>query len=555
MVWKNKNMKTNEYLSSALEKLHSKNDDFIIFGMTGRTGSGCTYASEMLSKEKIEHSLFSGTQPQDNIQRKQRILIQHYNKNWQAFIHLKVTSILTQMLLDIDNEATIKDFLKAQDYIRNSDVDFIIDQLVFYKNEKTKCNTSKLYTEILPAITNKIKQSIEDVSFIKLYQLLGKNARRSGCVTDSKIKNGMFFTVAEKIKIALSNLRKEDKENRKNTYIVIDAIRNPLEASYFQERYSSFYLIAISCSEATRSSRLKAKGLSQESIDNIDKNEYSSLDIDDERSFTDQDIQGCLQKADIYINSGDESEVSIGNQLIKFVCLAQKPGIITPSAEERCMQIAYTAKLNSGCLSRKVGAVITKNNYSIKAVGWNDTPYGQVPCNLRSMGDLKNDTDQDAYSPFERNNSTFKERISTRSVKFQRAEQKGYNISFCFKSEYNSIKKDKNQVHTRSLHAEENAFLQLSKDGGTGIEGGFLFTTASPCELCAKKAYQLGIKRIFYIDPYPGISFEHILSAGRTDLQPHMKLFHGAIGRAFHNLYNPISSYKDELNALAETDE
>ena len=91
----------------------------------------------------------------------------------------------------------------------------------------------------------------------------------------------------------------------------------------------------------------------------------------------------------------------------------------------------------------------------------------------------------------------------------------------------------------------------MSKYGGNGIQNGFLFTTASPCELCAKKAYQLGIKRIYYIDPYPGISAIHILQSGSND--PELVLFTGAIGRAFHKLYSPLIPYKDELSALIES--
>lgn len=60
-----------------------------------------------------------------------------------------------------------------------------------------------------------------------------------------------------------------------------------------------------------------------------------------------------------------------------------------------------------------------------------------------------------------------------------------------------------------------------------GIKGGKLFTTASPCELCAKKAYQLGIKEVYYIDIYPGISMQHILDCG--DKKPDLILFQGAI--------------------------
>ena len=87
--------------------------------------------------------------------------------------------------------------------------------------------------------------------------------------------------------------------------------------------------------------------------------------------------------------------------------------------------------------------------------------------------------------------------------------------------------------------------LQLTKYGGQGIEGGILFTTASPCELCSKKAYQLGIKKVFYIDPYPGIAEKQILNSG--DRKIDLSLFTGAIGKAYHRFYEPFMAYKDEI--------
>ncbi|ENX4858837.1 TPA: deoxycytidylate deaminase [Vibrio parahaemolyticus] len=546
----------NEYLASALEKLHSKNEDFIMIGLTGRTGSGCTTAASILSSDKdsIEHSLFKGEVAKDNPQRKERILNQFYEKNWQPFTHLRVSSVLTLMLLDVTNINPVEAFLKKQESIRKADLDFLLTSHNTLISNKVKMSKNDFYITYLSELTEQIRAKLEEASFVKLYQLLGKNARRSGDVTDSAMSNGAFFSIAQKINEISDLLHTENKNEGKSTYIAIDAIRSPLEASYFQERYSSFYLLAISCTEDIRKNRLLKKGLSSESIEQIDKNEYSSLDLNNEQSFTDQDIQGCLQRADIYIDSSDNKEETedkpLANQLIKFVCLAQKPGLITPSPAERCMQVAYTSKLNSGCLSRQVGAVVTNQNYSIKAVGWNDAPYGQVPCNLRSIEEVKAKKDLIAYSPFELKDSEFQNRIEIKATKFKAIESKGYNHSYCFKSEYNAIKGDRNQVHTRSLHAEENAFLQVSKDGGSGVNGGFLFTTASPCELCAKKAYQLGMTKVFYIDPYPGISMDHILTSGIEKQRPEMVLFNGAIGRAFHNLYTPIAPYKDELSAL-----
>lgn len=73
-----------------------------------------------------------------------------------------------------------------------------------------------------------------------------------------------------------------------------------------------------------------------------------------------------------------------------------------------------------------------------------------------------------------------------------------------------------------------------------------MFTTASPCELCAKKAYQLGISKIVFIDPYPGIASSHILSSGENS--PELSLFRGAVGSAFHKLYQPFMPFKDELD-------
>ena len=227
------------------------------------------------------------------------------------------------------------------------------------------------------------------------------------------------------------------------------------------------------------------------------------------------------------------------------------PGLVTPSPIERCMQLAYNAKLNSGCLSRQVGAVITNAAYSVKAVGWNDVPSGQVPCNLRDVCTFCENKDENTYSQFELEDPEFVEAIEAINRELETKELYGHAYPYCFKDVYNGLKDDKNQVYTRSLHAEENAFLQLPKYGGTGIIGGNLFTTASPCELCAKKAYQLGIKNIFYIDPYPGISFRHILKFGK-DKNPNINLFYGAIGSAYVSLYTQRMAVKDELELLTD---
>lgn len=559
------------YLEAAIGNIYSDGDDFVLLGLSGRTGSGCSTVAKILTKEKgaIVHSLCDSNEPKNNEERKERIILKHYNERWQPFILLQVRSLMTLMLALDEFPEEVNS--KINGY---SDVDCAWSSIkekleeikLYYNKEILRSKSEELsahksqeiinfYNSFLPNACESIKSLLGESNFIALYQYAGKNLRTSGRAFESNEASGKSFIIAEKINEAIKEIRSANKVLQKDTFIVIDAIRNPFEALFFQKRYSSFYLVAISCPDEQRRERLRTNGLTDAQINNIDAQEYDLKDVDEADAYSVQDIQACLQRADIYINNpNSENKVSeysnLANQLIKFTMLMKRPGLVTPTALERCMQLAYTAKLNSGCISRQVGAAVTDSNYSIRAIGWNDVPYGQVPCNLRNRFDLSKGYDSKAYSKYERNNPAFITRIRESLPKYQSIAN-GQNTPYCFKSEYHVISSNKDQVHTRSLHAEENAFLQISKCGGAGIDGGFLFTTASPCELCSKKAYQLGIKRIYYIDPYPGIAIDHILNGGSNN--PELILFSGAIGRAFHRLYMPITAYKDELSALTKS--
>lgn len=555
----------NNYVMNALEKIYGKEDNFIIIGLTGQTGSGCTTAANILgnTKEKIIHSLYQGNNPKTNEQRKQKIIFNYFNQNWNQFNIIRASAVITLMWALEFKNTNRKNFLKyfflknkdllqknIQKNIRIKILD-VLDELSKKENENEKRQSKdyalRFYTVEIQQANDKIKEILGNDIYIELYQELGRNIRLSGSVYLKDPQEGKFFILSEKINDIIAKIRESSKN--KKTFIVIDALRNPLEAIFFQKRYAAFYLVAITCEEKDRKHRLINLNLTEKEIESIRKSEYTDTPLNQVEGFTSQNIPACLQHADIYINNSDvHSEVekfnNLSNQLIRIISLIKKPGLVTPTLQEKCMQIAYTAKLNSGCISRQVGAVVTDQNYSLKSIGWNDTPHGQVPCNLRNRYDLINGYDTEAYSFYEKNNANFIFHFKKNTENFQNITA-DINFNYCFKDEFNSLEGRKNQVHTRSLHAEENAFLQISKYGGTGIDNGILFTTASPCELCAKKAYQLGISKIYYIDPYPGISNEHILQAGATP--PEMILFSGAIGRAFHQLYTAIIPHKDEL--------
>jgi len=558
-----------------MEKISNERSEFIVIGLTGRTGSGCSSVAQMLAQEDFYIPESSPMYESAVEKRKYNVLRKFYAKNHQPFICIQVRTILTYKILELNFDKFI-DLLCGVSYAERADVEDKLNEFkssynnaykkVIEFNEMPEKNEAEkqlkkdqawdLFFGFLPRFSNEIKdflqKNIEEGAYTDLYQQVGDHIRASGSANQHVFSKGKVFTIPVIINQLIKVIRGRN-ELKDSARIIIDAIRNPYEASYFHNRYSAFYLFSINTPNEERLSHLRrSHKFSEIQINKLDEKEYPRR-LDGEKIFVSQDIQKCIESADIHINNPDrdeENRTALASQLVWYVSLILHPGLVTPTPIERCMQLAYTAKLSSGCISRKVGAVVTDSSYSIKSVGWNCTPYGQMPCVLRDANELINEPIELVYSEYERNDEAFRRVLkSTFKPILTSALVKGRTIPYCFKDLQNRVEGEKNQVHTRSLHAEENAFLQISKYGGAGINDGVLFTTASPCELCSKKACQLGINKIYYIDPYPGISKEHIMSSN-INATPELILFRGAIGKAYHKVYHPIMAEKDELQLL-----
>lgn len=565
-------------MKNDLTSLYNLRKNFVVVGLTGRLGSGCTTAAELLLNNSFAECNFPTPTLEakpSNEQRKYKISYNFLKDNWQSFTLIRASDVITAFLLRKQPQE-IKDFL-IQKY---SDKQPSIEEMMA-NIEPTFLKTSELANNLFVNNLDSEKWQLDEEKAFELffrektiekfslewknalltlgitsgyhpYQCFGDNLRKTGNpLSDGEFDSSNCYIIAEVIRQLIKIVR---KRSRKNARIVIDSIRNSMESRYFKERYSAFYLFAVNTEEEYRLTRqnryynyYQLKALDQEYTKNLST----------EERFYKQDIQTCIQLADIYlhnpndpITSGDAIK-TLKQDLLRYIALILHPGLITPTPEERGMQIAYTAKYNSGCISRQVGAVVTDSSFSLKSIGWNNTAEGQTPCLLRSVDDLLQNSDNESFSEYEKSEKyrdLVRKTFSPNSI--NRSTMTGRNLSFCFKDGQNCMDNNKNQVHTRSLHAEENAMLQIAKYGGEGLKDGYLFTTASPCELCSKKAYQLGIKRIIYIDPYPGISDKQILKSGDIRHQPETKLFVGAVGRAYHQLFEPFMAYKDELEIL-----
>jgi deoxycytidylate deaminase/dephospho-CoA kinase len=556
-----------------LNQLLTHRASFIVVGLTGRTGSGCTTATQVLARDFARLQMEAVPSPLVTPEhRKYRIIRQFGERNWTPFRVVSVTQVIVSFMLEADSQS-LEDFLKPN--IRERDRAKLFEEIhhaskrwqcvknvVLQGSQKVAADTNeflKVWEVEVANLLGVLRKTLH-ANYATVFQAFGDNLRSSGSVLDTNFNPQKLFSLPERVAEIVVALRQLDVEEKRPARIAIDAIRNPFEIHYFRQRFAPFYLLAITTPDTDRKSRLAfTLNMKASDIQKLDAKEYPTINkpLSGDVHFVSQNIQACIEKADVFIrNEGAAREAGaldlkeLAKQLVTFVSLMQHPGLVTPTKTERCMQIAFSAKANSGCISRQVGAAVTDTSYSIKAVGWNDVPAGQVPCLLRAADDLIAGNDADAFSDYELQDEKFRKYMEGRYKVLQVVASSGRNASYCFKSEYNNLEKKNNQVHTRSLHAEENAFLQLSKYGGTGVEDGVLFSTASPCELCSKKAFQLGIKEIFYIDPYPGISLSHVLGSGVKEKRPKVTLFSGAVGQAFHRLYDPILPYKDEMEVF-----
>lgn len=462
-----------------IDKIYSLRKDFMIIGLTGRTGSGCTQIAKKLQSENIKDFKTNYKEQGDkkitNQTRKDRIVHAFIKENWVKFTVFKVSDIIYYLALLEGPDCFIDQIIKLYEF----KIKPLPDESLKDKTEEEQLNIQKKYIDGLQIDPNKkdcfneLKDKIirlhEDIlkfnSFIEnrefeklkvkglpqgerskllekidnlmdcimfqipsfrkefenkvnkefpgmvsfLLQSWGNNLRKFRTIIfTGETKNDAPTFIAENINQFIKCLRLRN-DNIAATRVAIDALRNPFEILYFRERYSAFYCIAVNVPEEVRQENLlKNKHFRIDEVLELDAKEGEKKKI--KHSYEEIDVIRCISMADIFISHNPREENNdrhINNLLFTYISLILQPGLVTPTPHERIMQIAFTAKLNSGCLSRQVGAVVTDEKFSVKSIGWNSVPEGQVPCSLRHLEDLIEKEDENAYSEFERKNENF----------------------------------------------------------------------------------------------------------------------------------------------------
>lgn len=567
-------------------------EGFVVVGLTGAIGSGCSTIAELLSEELTESDIerfeshlneetFDSLEPY----RARKIKTFIKERKWKPFYQVKVSNLLFAILF-AHREAYESEKLHVSTWFSETEDSKYLDverlcqtilDLITHDDVRRHDNTKRL-TEHLErldyVIQNQVKKSNQN--YTRDFQEIGSSLREHGEVINkipfqyTSMKSvAHVFLISQLINKMIKKLKAEGTD-----FFVIDALRNVHEINFFKARYSNFYLFAIQAEKEVRKMRV----MDGFSFNEADYNEIVARETE-KKGLHNQDINRCLSGGDIFITNNERGCDALKYNLLKYVSLIRKPGLFTPSKDERNMQIALTARYNSGCISRQVGACVVGKEGYVLGIGWNDVPEGSIPCLYRSAKTLLSDHKKaPEFSDYEIS-PIFTEHVAS---KIRLREE-----PFCFKDLENSrnaeekfkaIEQDpklsslnceldqeryddlikyleqqftknfKNPTRERALHAEENAFLQSSKVGGGSLKGGTLYTTDSPCQLCAKKAMQLGIERIIYIDAYPDISNAQTLCSGPTENRPIVHAFEGVAESAFMKLFKPLVIIKDEID-------
>jgi deoxycytidylate deaminase len=191
------------------------------------------------------------------------------------------------------------------------------------------------------------------------------------------------------------------------------------------------------------------------------------------------------------------------SRLVKIITHIE---LVRPMIAETAMHHAYSAQMQSACLSRQVGAAVVDKCGNVVATGTNEVPkagggvYGESfkPDSFEGRCGLfadpakrycRNTTEQNAIideliqSIPELSGAT-PERKSKLAIELRKTRIGGL-LEF-----------------SRAVHAEMDALLSAARNG-VPIVGTRLFVTTFPCHNCARHIVSAGVDEVQYIEPYP----------------------------------------------------
>lgn len=337
-------------------------------------------------------------------------------------------------------------------------------------------------------------------------------------------------------------LNKQITSANKKEDIVIDSIRNPAEAEYFNATFKGrFFLVALDASSEVR-------WLRKESDYEGDKKRFEEDDLrdkGDEEPPYGQHTESCVYRADVLINN--ENQIALRQDWDRFLYnikdnieLMRDPEYRQPTYKELYMHIAYAVSLKSSCNKRQVGAVIVSDGMPesyVLATGCNDVPIGAPSCTELGGRSSPRFCAKDSYELQTLKTMKYCPGCGT-ELDVTSVEVVPYRCPKCNERLPRDFTPGKLLDLCRAVHAEEAAILQAAKLGSSSLNGATLYTTTFPCLLCCKSIINAGIKKVFYREPYPMDESVKMLQNGGVTLEK----YEGVNAWAFDKMFK-VTAY------------
>lgn len=374
------------------------------------------------------------------------------------------------------------------------------------------------------------------------------------------------------VRISLEEINQklaEKKDAAKPVGLVVDGIRNTAEIDALRA-WPQFYLVSVQASQELRKRRVLASG--DRCANDNEFLEADKRDAEEQKSYG-QQVRKCNYLSDIIIlNEGkisqhaplirqkyiDENIYKKYIMLIERLAKGEQPKESRARQHEALMTAAYVESKRSSCVKRKVGAIIASKDGDIISAGHNDVPDGTSPCiederygwcareviqerigeKLKFCPNCGEEIKIDAQCPACEEKIL---RFMKRCTKCKEAVDVKHICSKCKTDVFGEFLTGENVERTgklldmcRSLHAEENSILNLSKTGVRPPEGSILYSTTFPCNLCANKIVGLGIKTVVYAEPYTMEEAKRIFEEKNITL----RRFEGVKSTAYFRFYS-----------------
>lgn len=283
---------------------------------------------------------------------------------------------------------------------------------------------------------------------------------------------------------------------------IVDSIRNTHEIEFLKRAVGTFYVIAAWADQETRWKRVEKKY-------KRDKVAFEDDDARDSRENfeTGQQVTLCYQMADIIIingkdikSTGSDDFKALEQKTERFIDIIEGRESFVPSEIETLMAMAYANSVRSSCSQRKVGALIIDDFGNVFSSGYNEVPTSERSC-------------RQEYGMCYR--KYLRKQFSDELTEIIQDEETKDKVAAVVKGHFKALD------YCRALHAEENAIVNMARLGGTkNLDDATLYTTTYPCNMCANKIAQVGIRHMVYFEPYPQQEAKAILQTHHVEQIP-----------------------------------